>query len=62
MKAPICCTSVQNTATPAITFVDMPEFGHGEVADKPIAAPKVSSTNEIAAASSAPATMGPHSR
>jgi hypothetical protein len=45
----------------AITFADRPEFGHGEVADKPIAAPKVSSTNESAAASTAPANTAPHS-
>src|SRR3954463_12990227 len=61
MMDPICCAIAQNTASEAITLADSPEFGHGEGADSPIAAPKVSSTKEIAAASTAPASTAPHS-
>jgi hypothetical protein len=61
MNAPICCAIAQKTAIDASTFADIPEFGHGEVAERPIAVPKVSRTNEIAAASTAPASTGPHS-
>jgi len=61
MNAPICCAIAQKTAIDAITFADTPEFGHGDVAERPIAAPKVSRTNEIAAASTAPASTAPHS-
>jgi hypothetical protein len=32
----------------AITFAETPEFGQGEVAERPMAAPNVSRTNEIA--------------
>jgi hypothetical protein len=45
----------------AITFADAPEFGHGEVAERPMAAPKVRRTNESAAARKAPARTAPHS-
>jgi hypothetical protein len=48
-------------AREAMTFADAPEFGQGDVAERPIAVPKVRSTNEIAAASTAPATTAPHS-
>src|SRR5688572_30620257 len=61
MKAPICCTRAQNTASVATTFADIPESGQGEVADSPIAVPKVKSTNEMAAARAAPANTAPHS-
>jgi hypothetical protein len=61
MNAPICCAIAQNTATDAITFVEAPEFGHGDVADRPMAAPKVRRTKEIAAANTAPASTAPHS-
>src|SRR5262249_62106418 len=46
MTAPICCAMVQKTASEATSRVGKPEFGHGEVAERPIAAPKVSSTND----------------
>src|SRR5215468_5963222 len=61
MNAPICCIMTHSTAKLAISFVEAPTLGHGEVADKPIAVPKVRSTNEIAAASNAPASTAPHS-
>jgi hypothetical protein len=61
MNAPICCAIAQKTATEAITFAETPEFGQGEVADRPMAAPNVSKTNEIATASTAPASTAPHS-
>jgi hypothetical protein len=61
MKAPICCAITQKTATDAITFVEATEFGQGEVAESPIAVPKVRSTKEIAAARKAPASTAPHS-
>ena len=61
MMEPICCAIAQNTASEAITLADSPEFGHGDVADKPIAAPKVRRTKEMAAASTAPANTAPHS-
>src|SRR4029079_9522322 len=61
MNAPICCAIAQKTATDAITFADAPEFGHGEVAERPMAAPKVRRTKEIAAARAAPASTAPHS-
>jgi hypothetical protein len=35
-------------ASEAKTFADRPELGQGEVAERPIAVPKVRSTNEIA--------------
>ena len=44
-----------------MTLADSPELGHGEVAERPIAVPKVSSTNDSAAASTAPAKTAPHS-
>ena len=58
---PICCTIAQNTAREPITLADRPEFGHGDVADRPIAVPKVRRTKERAAASTAPAQTAPHS-
>src|SRR5262245_8110833 len=61
MIEPICCAIAQKTAIEAITFADRPEFGHGETADRPMAAPNVSRTNESAAASTAPANTAPHS-
>jgi hypothetical protein len=61
MNAPICCAIAQNAATEAMTRAETPEFGHGETADKPMAVPKVRSTNEIAAARNAPASTAPHS-
>jgi hypothetical protein len=61
MKEPICSTIAQKIATDAITLADAPEFGHGDTADKPMAAPKVRSTNEMAAARNAPAITAPHS-
>ena len=61
MNAPICCAIAQKTATEAITFAEAPEFGHGEVAERPMAAPKVRRTKEIAAARTAPARTDPHS-
>jgi hypothetical protein len=61
MKAPICWAIAQKTATEAITFAETPEFGQGEVADRPMAAPKVRRTKEIAAARTAPASTAPHS-
>src|SRR6478672_11578547 len=61
MNAPICCAIAQNTAMEAMTFADAPEFGQGDTADKPIAAPKVRSTKEMAAARKAPAITAPHS-
>jgi hypothetical protein len=51
----------QKIATEAITFAEAPEFGQGEVAERPIAVPKVRSTKEIAAARKAPANTAPHS-
>src|SRR2546423_1752124 len=39
----------------------MPEFGHGEVADRPMAAPNVRKTNDRAAANTAPARTALHS-
>ena len=45
----------------AITLAERPEFGHGEVAERPIAAPNVRSTKESAAARTAPANTAPHS-
>jgi hypothetical protein len=51
----------QKTASDAITFAETPEFGHGEVADRPMAAPKARSTKVIAAARTAPASTAPHS-
>ena len=44
-----------------MTPADSPEFGHGDAADRPIAVPKVSSTKDSAAASTAPAKTAPHS-
>jgi hypothetical protein len=41
-------------------LAETPEFGQGEVADRPMAAPNVQ-TNEIATASTAPARTAPHS-
>jgi hypothetical protein len=61
MNAPICCINAHKIASEAKTFADRPELGQGEVAERPIAVPKVSSTNEIAAASTAPANTAPHS-
>ena len=61
MNAPICWAIAQNTAIEATTFAEAPEFGQGETADRPMAAPKVRSTNEIAAARTAPASTAPHS-
>src|SRR5947209_11749678 len=61
MMEPICCAIAQNTASEAISLADSPEFGHGDVADNPMAVPKASSTKEIAAASTAPASTAPHS-
>ena len=61
MNAPICWAIAQNTATDATTFAEAPEFGQGEVAERPMAAPKVRRTKEIAAASTAPAITDPHS-
>ena len=61
MNAPICCAIAQKTAMDAITLADAPEFGHGEVAERPMAAPKVRRTNESAAARKAPARTAPHS-
>jgi len=61
MKAPICCTIAQKIATDAITLAEAPEFGQGDTADRPMAAPKVRRTNEMAAARNAPASTAPHS-
>src|SRR6476661_933861 len=61
MKAPICCIIAHSTASVAMSFAGAPAFGHGEVADNPIAVPKVRSTKEIAAARKAPASTAPHS-
>jgi hypothetical protein len=61
MKAPICEAMAQNTAKEAMTFAEAPEFGHGDVAERPMAAPKVRSTKVIAAARTAPARTAPHS-
>src|SRR5437762_3459391 len=61
MNAPICCAMAQKTASEAITFAETPALGQGEVAERPIAVPKVRSTNEIAAARKAPAKTAPHS-
>ncbi len=61
MKAPICGTITQKIATDVTTLVDAPEFGQGETAESPIAAPNVNSTNEIAAARTAPANTALHS-
>jgi|SRR6476620_7339338 hypothetical protein len=61
MKAPICCTIAQNTAKDAMTLAETPEFGHGETAERPMAAPNVRRTNEIAIARKAPASTAPHS-
>ena len=61
MKEPICCASTQNTASEAITFAERPEFGHGEVAERPMALPNVRNTNESAAARTAPASTALHS-
>src|SRR5256885_1652445 len=40
---------------------EAPELGQGEVAERPMAAPKVSRTNDIPAAKKAPARTAPHS-
>ena len=61
MMEPICCAMAQKTASEAMTLADSPEFGHGDVAERPMAAPKVSSTKDIAAARTAPAKTAPHS-
>jgi len=61
MNAPICCAIAQKTAMDAITFAEEPELGQGEVAERPMAVPKVSRTNDIAAAKKAPARTAPHS-
>jgi hypothetical protein len=61
MKAPICCAIAQKTAIDAMTFAEVPEFGQGEVAERPMAVPKASRTNDIAAAKTAPAKTEPHS-
>jgi hypothetical protein len=61
MTDPICWAIAQNTAIDAITFADNPEPGHGEVAERPIAVPKVSRTKDNAAAKTAPAKTAPHS-
>src|SRR6185503_12795504 len=61
MNVPICWAMIQKIAREAITLAGSPELGQGDVADSPIAVPKVRSTNESAAASTAPANTGPHS-
>src|SRR5436189_6300384 len=61
MKAPICCANTQKTATEAMTLAEAPAFGQGEVAERPMAVPKESRTNEMAAARKAPASTAPHS-
>src|SRR6185295_11176758 len=61
MKAPICAAIAQKTAKEAMTLAETPEFGQGEVAERPMAAPKVRSTKVIAAARAAPARTAPHS-
>jgi hypothetical protein len=48
-------------ATAAMNFAEAPEFGHGEVNDRPIAVPNVRNTNERAAAKTAPAKTALHS-
>src|SRR5262249_4453825 len=61
MSDPICCAIVQNTAREAMTLAGNPECGHGEVAERPIAVPKLRSVKESAAASTAPARTASHS-
>ena len=46
MNAPICCASVQKTASEPRVFAEIPEFGHGDTAERPIAEPKVRNTND----------------
>jgi hypothetical protein len=61
MNVAICCAIIQKIANEAITLAGSPVLGQGDVADSPIAVPKVSRTNESAAASTAPAKTAPHS-
>jgi hypothetical protein len=53
---------IQKIAREAITRAGRPEPGQGDVAESPIAVPKLRRTNESAEARTAPAIIGPHSR
>ena len=51
----------QNPTTIATVTAETPAFGQGEVMVRPMEAPKVSATKEMAAAAMEPPMMGAHS-